>query len=442
MNNSYRFSGIGMNRRIFATTMLVASIAGCAATEDQKLSQDDLGGNSKIVLADKTGNVDGHKTPFAKDYVVTPGNHIVGVCGGGALCEKFYYIQFETKPGFTYTVNNQQRSVSVTNQAGYLIDTRGFGNQLRDEVPAVISFNDGYAPSSAGHESPTIASGSDNAVGAGNSSVDYDEPPMTEQNRRLMQALRRGDSAAVEAAIKAGGDPNVIRLADVFSLPYSSQPAMISVMHRYGVNWRMSSNEALTDLVDRTMLWNGMTEEQYLQGKFAVVDALIAAGFRFSPSDIRNATSQHIELQQENALTLLHHIASRSGNESAYTDVVSQFDAQRRATEKAQYDAQQVAAARVRVVGAKICKSVPGTWKRALGTALGQTVYGNEQATTYFVTGFTEGTSGTRIQIRIAGIQAPLASAEFQNVDRIDGDTVLAVNNVIWDDSANWKPCN
>jgi hypothetical protein len=431
-----------MNRPFFVTTIIVASLTGCTATAVQQSSGSDFGGDSKIILADRTGNVDGHKIPFAKEYVVAPGSHVVGVCGGGALCEKFYYIKFDAKPGFTYTVYNQARSISASNQAGYLVDTQGFGNQLRDGAPAVISFNDGFAGSAASHESNTVTSDSNNTVRKDNSSADNDELPMTEPNQRVVQALRRGDSAAVEAAIQAGGDPNVIRLRDIFNLPYASQPAMISIMHRHGVDWRMSSNEVLSNLVDRTMLSNGMTEEQYLQGKLAVADALIAAGFRFSPGDIRNATRQHIELHQGNALTLLHRIAEHSGNEKAYTAAVDQFDARSLATEKIQYDAQQAAAAQARVVGTKICKSVPGAWRRALGTALGQTVYGNEQATTYFVTGFTEGTSGTRIQIRIAGIQAPLNSAEFQNVDRIDGDTVLAVNNVIWDDSANWKPCD
>ncbi|WP_233836601.1 hypothetical protein [Paraburkholderia sp. ZP32-5] len=431
-----------MKRLLFATTIIVASITGCAAAEVQQSSGNDLEGNSKIILADRTGNVDGHKTPFAKEYVVAAGNHVVGVCGGGALCEKFYYIKFDTKPGFTYTVYNQARNISVSNQAGYLIDTQGFGNQLRDGIPAVISFNDSSARSPAGHESNTATSDSNHTVRKDNSSVGNDESPATEADQRIVQALRRGDSAAVEAAIQAGGDPNVIRLRDILDLPYASQPAMISIMHRHGVDWRMSSNEVLTNLVDRTMLQEGMTEQQYLQGKLAVVDALIAAGFRFSADDISNATRQHMELQQGNALTLLHHIAAHSGNEKAYMAEIDQFDARRLATEKNQHDAQQAAATQARVVGTKICKSVPGTWRRALGTSLGHTVYGNEQATTYFVTGFTEGTSGTRIQIRIAGIQAPTTSAEFQNVDRIGGDTVLAVNNVIWDDAVNWKPCD
>src|SRR6202012_5284152 len=97
----------------------------------------------------------------------------------------------------------------------------------------------------------------------------------------------------------------------------------------------------------------------------------IAAGFRFSADDISNATRQHIELQQGNALTLLHHIAEHSGNERAYMAAIDQFDARKLATEKNQHDAQQAAAAQARAIGTKICKSVPGTWRRALGTSLG-----------------------------------------------------------------------
>lgn len=136
------FRGGGMTRLFFAATM-VACIAGCAATGGHS-SQSDLGGSSKIVLADGTGNVDGHKSPFSKEYNVAPGSHTVGVCngGGGGLCVKYYYIKFDTKPGLTYTVYSQARSVSVSNSLGYVLDTRGFVNDLRDGVPAPVSFND------------------------------------------------------------------------------------------------------------------------------------------------------------------------------------------------------------------------------------------------------------------------------------------------------------
>jgi hypothetical protein len=131
-----------MSRLFCVTTILVAGIAGCAASGVQQSSVSDLGGNSKIILADRTGDVDGHKIPFAKEYVVAPGNHVVGVCSSGVLCEKYYYIKFDAKPGYIYTVYSQARSIGASNQAGHLIDTQGFGNELRDGVSAVISFND------------------------------------------------------------------------------------------------------------------------------------------------------------------------------------------------------------------------------------------------------------------------------------------------------------
>ncbi|MBU9366366.1 MULTISPECIES: hypothetical protein [Burkholderiaceae] len=127
----------------FPGLFLSFGLTGCFATGIQQSSESDPGGTSKIVLADGTGNVDGHKRPFAKEYIVAPGNHTVGVCNGGALCERYYYIKFYTKPGFTYTVYEQARNVSVSNRLGYLIDTRGFVNELRDGVPVTISFKDG-----------------------------------------------------------------------------------------------------------------------------------------------------------------------------------------------------------------------------------------------------------------------------------------------------------
>lgn len=131
-----------MTRLFFAATM-VACIAGCAATRGQS-SERDLGESSKIVLADGTGNVDGHKRPFSKEYIVAPGSHTVGLCNGGegGLCVKYYYVKFDTKPGLTYTVYSHARNISVTNRLGYVLDTRGFVNDLRDGVPAPVAFSD------------------------------------------------------------------------------------------------------------------------------------------------------------------------------------------------------------------------------------------------------------------------------------------------------------
>lgn len=130
-----------MTKLFFAATM-VACMTGCAATGVQQSPESDFDGSSKIVLAERAGNVDGHKAPFSKEYTVAPGNHTVGVCNGGALCEKYYYIKFDTKPGLTYTVYAEARSISVSNRLGYVIESRGFGNDLRDGVPVAISFSE------------------------------------------------------------------------------------------------------------------------------------------------------------------------------------------------------------------------------------------------------------------------------------------------------------
>jgi hypothetical protein len=130
-----------LTRLSFAAS-LVACVAGCAATANQLSSGSDVVKSSKIVLADRTGNVDGHKTPFVKEYMVVPGSHTVGVCTGIGACEKYFYIRFDTKPGLTYTVYEHAENVSVTNRSGYVIDTRNYGLDLRDGASAHVSFND------------------------------------------------------------------------------------------------------------------------------------------------------------------------------------------------------------------------------------------------------------------------------------------------------------
>jgi hypothetical protein len=261
-------------------------------------------------------------------------------------------------------------------------------------------------------------------------------------DQRLHQAMRRGDAATVESAIQAGASPAGIRLQDILALPYTEQPALIAVMQRHGMPWGISSDRVLFQLVGVTMLTGDQTQEQYDTQKIAVANALVAAGFRFAPTDIRNETRQYVDLRQPHALAVLRAIAERSGNMQAYIGAIDEADAKMLAAEKAKYDAAQRAATQARVEGAKICKTVRGEWSPLVTTALGTHISAPRQATTFFVTGFTEQVSGKRIQIRIAGIRAPLpATQEFQNVSRVDGDTVLIINNLIWDDSMNWSPC-
>lgn len=96
----------------------------------------------------------------------------------------------------------------------------------------------------------------------------------------------------------------------------------------------------------------------------------------------------------------------------------------------------------VRTVGQKICKVLHGIDRQILGsTNTGQTRYGVGVARTYYVTAFTEKVAGQKIQLRIASIRKEI-DLQFENVESIDGDTVLRPNTLLWDDSTQWQPCN
>jgi hypothetical protein len=57
--------------------------------------------------------------------------------------------------------------------------------------------------------------------------------------------------------------------------------------------------------------------------------------------------------------------------------------------------------------------------------------------------GFTENVNGNKIQVRIGGIQKFDSSGNnLGNTDRVDGETVYQNGAVIWEDAANWNPCN
>jgi hypothetical protein len=94
----------------------------------------------------------------------------------------------------------------------------------------------------------------------------------------------------------------------------------------------------------------------------------------------------------------------------------------------------------VRSVGQKICKEINGTERRTLGTYNGESLYGPESKRKYHITAFTENIAGEKIQLRIAGIRKEIPSG-FSNIDRIEGDTVLQPNSVVWDDPLEWQPC-
>jgi hypothetical protein len=91
----------------------------------------------------------------------------------------------------------------------------------------------------------------------------------------------------------------------------------------------------------------------------------------------------------------------------------------------------------IKTVGQKICRTIGITQRQAVGQYLGKTVYTDPVSVQAKVTAFTEGVSGDKIQLRVAGMVAG-----NENLDHIDGDIVLQNGGVIWDSASNWSLCN
>jgi len=92
---------------------------------------------------------------------------------------------------------------------------------------------------------------------------------------------------------------------------------------------------------------------------------------------------------------------------------------------------------KIKSTGQRICNTYQIDQRNVIGYARGKAVYSDPVATQAKVTAFTEQVSGSKIQIRISGIEA-----NGENLDRIDGDVVLTNGAVIWDEAKNWKLCN
>lgn len=90
----------------------------------------------------------------------------------------------------------------------------------------------------------------------------------------------------------------------------------------------------------------------------------------------------------------------------------------------------------VKTVGQKVCRSEEITQRKVMGSAMGQLVYGNSIKLQAKVTAFTEKSAGSKIQVRISGIQA-----NGENLDRIDGDVVLENGAIVWDEATHWGLC-
>lgn len=95
--------------------------------------------------------------------------------------------------------------------------------------------------------------------------------------------------------------------------------------------------------------------------------------------------------------------------------------------------------------GTKICASYLGTRDEYLGVMVGHSPQTNKIPGTYIVTGFTEGISGNRLQIRTGSIRHTNRSGNtvIMNSPLTIGDigVTLQPGTVFWDSVSNWTPC-
>lgn len=91
----------------------------------------------------------------------------------------------------------------------------------------------------------------------------------------------------------------------------------------------------------------------------------------------------------------------------------------------------------VKTIGQKICRTEEISQRKVMGYFRGDPIYEKTSSKVQaMITAFTENASGSKIQIRISGMQA-----NGSNLERIDGGVVLQNGAVIWDEAANWGLC-
>lgn len=95
--------------------------------------------------------------------------------------------------------------------------------------------------------------------------------------------------------------------------------------------------------------------------------------------------------------------------------------------------------------GTKVCASYLGTRDEYVGVMVGNIPMTNKIPGTYIVTGFTEGVSGNRLQIRTGSIRHVNRSGTTvtMNSPLTIGDigVTLQSGTVFWDNMSNWTPC-
>lgn len=99
--------------------------------------------------------------------------------------------------------------------------------------------------------------------------------------------------------------------------------------------------------------------------------------------------------------------------------------------------------AAVRTIGTKICNSSTGTRNQYMGLVNPEGPVTRPVTGMIVITGFTEGHSGEKLQIRTASITHTDQYGKVTNGDYYDlrGIRVMP-GNVFWDEAVNWRPCD
>jgi hypothetical protein len=223
--------------------------------------------------------------------------------------------------------------------------------------------------------------------------------------------------------------------------PYPSQPAMLLALRNAGGQWNLSSSTILNNLVYGTIQYAGPNKD-YVPEKINVAKVFYDAGFKFEGSDVESIAANMRHQNNESGLRAIEGIAKVAVLLDAYNAGVLREENARQQAAIVAKQVQDASDALVKSIGQKVCKSVDGTQKHALGVYMGETIYGQAIGKKYYLTAFTEKVAGSKIQLRIASVMMIDRSGALVNVNQLDGDTVMQPNSVLWDDAILWHPCN
>lgn len=293
-------------------------------------------------------------------------------------------------------------------------------------------------------------------------------------DKELMDALHRLNPEKAEEALKAGANPNLVWCTGGFlppcgpndpgrslfeyltQYPYLKQPALIKVLMKYGGK---PNERSLKEVLDMTasLVKSDPTRtkwEDYIPDKIAVIQTYVEEGAKFDRRRVKWTIDRCFNMKFKGCEPLMKQIAEVTGLPEVFGEVqgfYAEKDAQRFRREAEQWkqlEAQEAADRQqaikdlpvAKTIGQKICKTMDGTLQSAQYVANGRPLYGATMNVKYFLTAFTENAVGQKIQLRIASIRMR-QGGNLVNMDRLDGDTVLQNNSVVWDDPLLWRPC-